>query len=419
MLRALNSRNYRLYFMGQILSLIGTWMQQVAMGWLVYRLTNSPFLLGIVGFASQISSLFLAPFTGVASDRFSRKNILIVTQFLFMTQSLLLAFLVLTDHIDISWILILAFFAGTIMAFDAPARHSFVIQIVDNRDDVSSAIALNSALFHGSRLIGPAVAGLIVAIWGEGICFLINGVSYVTIILALFFINASPQKYDRGSGLFSSFAESVKYAANSLPIRSILYIVAFASFVGMPYTIMLPVVARDILRGDAMTLGYLMSGAGLGALCGALNLGSLRGLRRMLFNLARGPLMFGIATFLFAFSNNLLLSAGFLVFSGFGMMSIMASSNTILQQVVDDRIRGRVLSLYTISFFGVVPLGSLVAGSLAAHIGVPYTVALMGALCVCASAVFFLNFGRIYKAVSRAAARNRYCFRQSHPDHLI
>jgi len=403
--RALGSRNYRLYSAGQAISLTGTWMQQVAMGWLVYRLTNSAFLLGLVGFSSQIPTLFLAPLTGVAADRFPRRAILITTQSLFMVQALALAALVLLHVETIPLIVLLSLFHGTVMAFDAPARHAFVVQMVDSRDDLPNGIALNSAMFHASRLIGPSVAGILIMLWGEGICFLINGLSYLATIGALLAMRLSAEPVERGAGkVLTQFAEGLRYVRNSLPIRSILLLVAFVCFVGMPYTTLLPIIARDVLHGDSSTFGYLMSGAGIGALTGALYLASRPGNAALLRNVMIAPAIFGCGALALAFSESFLLSFAILAVAAFGMMTVMATSNTILQSVVSEKMRGRVMSLYTISFFGSVPFGNLLAGSLAAHLGAPATIFIAGALCIVAAAVFKMNYPRIEKELAVTGA---------------
>ncbi|HOW50561.1 MAG TPA: MFS transporter [bacterium] len=399
--RALGSRNYRLYFWGQALSLIGTWMQTVALGWLVYRLTDSAFLLGVVGFSSQIPTLFLAPLTGVAADRFPRRAILVTTQTLFMVQALLLAAIVLLHVETIPIIILLSLFHGTVMAFDAPARHAFVVEIVATRDDLSNGIALNSALFHASRLIGPAAAGILIMLWGEGICFLINGLSYIATIAALAAIRLAPAAIERnGEPILAQFAAGLRYVRDSLPIKSVLLLVAFICFVGMPYTTLLPIIARDVLHGDSSTFGYLMSGAGIGALAGALYLASRPNNAALLGNLVWAPGLFGAGAVAISFSRSFPVSFLILAIAAFGMMTVMATSNTILQNVVSEKMRGRVMSLYTISFFGSVPFGNLLAGSLAAHLGAPATIFIAGALCIVAAAVFKMNYPKIERELA-------------------
>lgn len=404
--RALGSRNYRLYFWGQALSLVGTWMQTVALGWLVYRLTDSAFLLGVVGFSSQIPTLFLAPLTGVAADRFPRRAILLATQTLFMAQALVLAAIVLLHVETIPLIILLSLFHGTVMAFDAPARHAFVVEIVDSRDDLSNGIALNSALFHASRLIGPSAAGILIMLWGEGICFLLNGLSYITTIAALAAIRLAPATAERNrEPILTQFADGIRYARSSLPIKSVLLLVAFICLVGMPYSTLLPIIARDVLHGDSSTFGYLMSGAGIGALAGALYLASRPNNAALLGNLVWAPVLFGGGALGLAFSRSFPLSFAILAVAAFGMMSVMATANTILQNVVSEKMRGRVMSLYTISFFGSVPFGNLLAGSLAAQLGAPATIFIAGALCIVAAMVFRMYYGEIEKELRAVGTR--------------
>ncbi len=400
--RALRSRNYRLYFFGQSFSLIGTWMQQVAVGWLVYRLTDSPFLLGLVGFSAQIPTLFLAPVTGVAADRFSRRAILLVTQSLFMVQALLLAAMLLL-HIEALWLIIaLSLFHGSVMAFDAPARHAFVVEMVTCRDDVANGVALNSALFHASRFIGPSAAGLIIMAWGEAVCFLINGISYLTTIAALAFMNI-PGRSDttNNARILSQFLDGIRYARGSLPIKSILLLVAFVCLIGMPYTTLLPVIARDILHGDSTTYGYLMSAAGVGAVCGALYLASRRPHDDLWRHLTFAPAVFGCGIMALAVSHTFVLSLLLLAVAAFGMMTVMATANTLLQKSVSEELRGRVMSLYTLAFFGSVPFGNLLAGALATRIGVPLTLLTVAALSTGATLLFYPRYRQIGSEISR------------------
>jgi len=387
--RALRSRNYRIYMGGQSLSLIGTWMQQVAIGWLVYRLSESPFWLGVVGFSAQIPILFFTPIAGVTADRFSRRTILLVTQTLFMIQALLLAVMVFSHQETLALIIALSLFHGIVMAFDAPARHAFVVEMVAFSEDVSNAIALNSALFHASRFIGPSVAGLIIMGWGEGVCFFLNGISYLATIAALLAmrISVSPRGIIEGT-VFRQFLDGLRYARNSFPIKSILSLVAFVCFVGMPYTTLLPVVARDVLGGDSASYGYLMSAAGVGAVCGALYLASRRKGADLLRNITIAPLVFGAGILVLAFSRNVVLSLLVLAVAAFGMMTVMATANTLLQEVVEEHVRGRTMSFYSLAFFGSVPFGNLIAGALANHIGVPFTLVIAASLSVGATIVF-------------------------------
>jgi len=387
--RALSYKNYKIYFFGQITSQVGSWMQQVALGWLVYRLTNSAFLLGIVGFSAQIPSFILSPIAGIAADRYDRYKILIITQSLFMVQALVLAALVLLDIAGVTTIIILSLIQGIIMAFDAPARHAFVVQIVDRKDDIGNAIALNSTTFHASRLVGPPLAGVIIAVANEGICFLINGLSYIMVIAALLMIKVKPLEHTGTSkSAINDIRDGFIYAFRSVPIKAILLMVAFVSIFGMPYTVLLPVMARDVLHGTSQTFGILMGGAGVGALTGALYLASKKNAHGLFKNLAIAPLIFGLGMIGFSMSRSVELSLILLVTGGFGMMTTMASSNTVIQSIVDENMRGRVMSIYTLSFMGLLPFGNLLAGSVAQKIGTPATLLINGSLCIGASLLF-------------------------------
>ena len=387
--RALYSRNYRLFFGGQGISLIGTWMQQIAMSWLVYRISNSVFLLGLVGFSSQISSLFFSPFAGVLSDRWNRHHILIVTQSLAMIQAFILASLTLMGIIAAPHLIILSVFLGLVNAFDMPTRQAFVVEMVEKREDLGNAIALNSFLFNGARLVGPSIAGVLISILGEGMCFLLNGVSFLAVILALLAMKmASNKKDSEKTEVLPGLKEGFIYAFGFPPIRSILFFIGWISLVGTANTTLMPVFARDILHGDSKTYGFLMGAIGVGAIIGAIFLASRKsvvGLGRIIVIASR---IFGIGLIFFSLSHILWLSFLLLLLVGFGMMVHMASSNTILQTIVDDDKRGRVMSLYATAFMGMAPLGSLVGGSLAGWIGAPTTLSIVGTSCVAGSFLF-------------------------------
>jgi MFS family permease len=387
--RALYSRNYRLFFGGQGISLIGTWMQQIAMSWLVYRLTNSAFLLGVIGFSSQISSLFFSPFAGVLSDRWNRHHILVVTQTMAMIQAFILASLTLTSVVAVHHLIILSIFLGVVNAFDMPTRQAFVVEMVEKREDLGNAIALNSFLFNGARLVGPSVAGILISILGEGMCFLLNGFSFLAVIIALLAMKMAPNKKDsEKTQVWPELKEGFLYAFGFPPIRSILFFIGWISLVGTANTTLMPVFARDILHGDSKTYGFLMAAIGVGAIIGAIFLASRKsvlGLGRIIV-IASGIL--GIGLIFFSLSHLLWLSFFLLLITGFGMMVHMASSNTILQTIVDDDKRGRVMSLYATAFMGMAPLGSLVGGSLAGWIGAPTTLILVGTSCVVGSFLF-------------------------------
>lgn len=387
-MRALRHRNYRLFFSGQLISLTGTWMQSVAQSWLAYRLTGSAALLGIVGFASQIPTLLFSPAGGVLADRFARRRVLIATQATSMLLALLLAGLTLTGRVSIVWILALAALSGVVNAFDIPARQAFAVDLV-GRSDLVNAIALNSSIFNGARVVGPAVAGLLVARIGEGWCFLANGVSYLAVLAGLGAMRLPDLVRPAHLATpFASLREGFRYVGRNRPVRSLLLLLGLVSLTGMPYAVLMPVFAREILGGGARELGLLMGASGVGALLGAAALAmrkSLRGLGSFV-TIAAGGL--GISLVAFAFSRSLWLSALLLMPVGFCMMSEMASSNTLIQALIPDAMRGRVMSVYAMMFMGMAPVGALLAGTLAARLGAPATVAGGGLLCLAGAVLF-------------------------------
>lgn len=400
LVRALRHRNYRLFFGGQGISLIGTWMTRVATGWLVYRLTGSAFLLGLVSFSSQIPILLLGPFAGVWVDRLNRHRVLVVTQALSMMQSFALAGLALAHIITVEEVILLNLFQGAINAFDMPARQAFLIEMVEDREDLGNAIALNSSLVNAARLIGPSVAGLIIAAVGEGYCFLIDGFSYMAIVASLLGMNVTPRVIEHArQSVLSELREGWEYVRGFRPIWSILLLLAIISLVGMPYTTLMPIFAGKILHGGAHTLGFMMGAVGVGALTGAVRLAARRtvlGLGRKIAMTAAG---FGAGLIAFSFSRELWLSLMLLVVTGFCFMQQMASSNTILQTITEDSKRGRVMSFYSIAFQGVAPFGSLAAGAVASRIGAPYTLMIGGAICICGAGWFAMQLPAIRKLV--------------------
>jgi MFS family permease len=404
--RALRHRNYRLFFGGQGISLIGTWMTRIATGWLVYRLTDSAFLLGMVSFAGQLPTLILGPFAGVWVDRLDRHRTLVVTQVLSMIQSFWLALLALRGTITVMDIIGLQLFQGAINAFDMPARQAFVVEMVSEREDLSNAIALNSSLFNASRLVGPSVAGLIIAGSNEGYCFLIDGISYIAVIISLLMMSVTHRVAPRHTGsLWAELSEGWQYVAGSPAIRGLLMLVALVSLVAMPYSVLMPIFAGGILHGGPHTLGFLMAASGVGALLGALTLAARRsvvGLGRVVW-LAAG--MFGAGLIAFAFSHWLWLSLLLLVVTGYGMMQSMAASNTILQTIVDDEKRGRVMSFYSMAVQGVTPFGSLFAGIVAAKMGAPRALAIGGAACLGGAGLFAMYLPTIRQFVRPIYAR--------------
>lgn len=387
--RALRHRNYRLYFTGQSISLIGTWMQQMAIGWLVYRITNSAFMLGLVGFLSQIPTLILTPLAGVLADRYNRHYILIITQVLAMIQALVLAILIMAKVISVWHVIALGIFLGIVGAFDAPARHAFVVEMVGKREDMSNAIALNSLIFNAARLIGPSIAGILVAIVGEGMCFLVNGISYIAVIAALLSMRITPKIIEKHhKHIMHGLKEGLSYVSGSASMRSMLLLTGLVSLMGISYVILMPIFARDILHGGPSTLGFLMASSGLGALIGAAYLASrkdVKGLGEVIFLTTN---VFGIGLIAFSFSRYLWISMIILAFTGFGMMVQMASNDMILQTIIRDDMRGRVMSFFLTAFMGMVPFGYLFSGSLASRIGAPNTLIVCGASSIIGSFLF-------------------------------
>jgi MFS family permease len=383
-LRALAHKNYRLFFSGQSISLIGTWMTRVATSWLVYRLTGSALLLGVVGFAGQIPSFLLAPFAGVLVDRWNRHRLLVITQVLALLQSLAMAILTMTGVIKMWHIIALSVFQGLINAFDMPARQAFVVEMVENREDLANAIALNSSMVNGARLIGPSLGGVVIAAVGEGWCFMIDAISYLAVIASLLAMKVTPRMVlaTTDANIFRQLREGWTYATRFAPIRDILLLLGLVSLVGMPYTVLMPVFADEVLHGGPNTLGMLMAASGVGALIGAMFLAA----RKSVLGLGKYiPLMagaFGAGLILFSFTRVLWLSLLFMVITGLGFMVQMAVSNTILQTIVDEDKRGRVMSFYTMAFMGTAPFGSLLAGGVAERIGAPHTLLFGGIGCV-------------------------------------
>lgn len=388
LLRSLRHRNYRLFFTGQLISLIGTWMDTVAEAWLVYRLSHSPLLLGVAAFASQIPVFLLAPIGGLIADRYDRRKILIWTQGLSMVQAMALAILTLTHVVTIWHVILLAAGLGIVNAIDMPTRQAFVVDMV-SRDDLMNAIALNSSMFNGARVIGPAVAGLVVAAIGEGWCFFANAVSYIAVLAGLWMVTTTPrQRSPEAASAWSQIKEGFGFVLHEKPVRALLSLLAVVSLFGMSYSVLMPVFADDILHAGPRGLGLLMGSAGIGALCGAISLAlkrEVKGLGRWIMLGASG---FGVALIVFGQSRMTWLSCVVLLGAGYAMMVQMSSSNTLIQSMVPNHLRGRVMSLYTATFMGMAPLGALLSGTLAQHVGVRYTVAIGGVACIVAGALF-------------------------------
>jgi len=389
--RSLRYRNFRLFFFGQSISLIGTWMQMVAMSWLVFNLTHSGFLLGVVGFASQIPAFLFAPLAGVLIDRWDRRRLLVATQTLSMIQAFILAALALRGQIAAWHIILLSIFIGLINGFDIPGRQAFLVDMVEGKDDLGNAIALNSTMFNGARLLGPSVAGILISLVGEGMCFLLNGLTFLAVIGALLAMEIAPRERreeTKRSYVRQELRDGFAYAFGFAPIRSVLLLLALISFMGMPYMVLMPIFAKTILHGGPKTLGFLVAASGVGALFGSIYLASQRsplGLGKMI---AAASAIFGLGLIGFSLSRVLMLSLLPLLLTGFGLMVQMASTNTLLQTIVEEDKRGRIMSFFTMAFVGMEPCGSLLAGSLASLIGAPNTLLLGGLCCVIGSLVF-------------------------------
>lgn len=388
-LRAFQHRNYRLYFFGQAISITGTWMQSIALNWLVYKLTDSVFMLGLVGFVLYAPNFFFAPIAGVFADRTSRFKMFFTAQVLAMLQALTMAILVLTDTVQVWHIVTLAGVLGVINSFDFPSRQSMVVLLVENKNDLSNAIALNSSMVNLARVLGPSLAGILIAVIGEGWCFLLNGLSYIAVLGCLMAMRLRPQEATKAVGnIWGGFREGLRYAFDSPSIRPILILLAFVSVIGMPYAALMPVYARDILLGDSRTLGFLMGATGLGAITAAIYLASRQhvlGLEKML---AVAATCMGSGLIAISFIRDFWVAVPFMYLIGVGMISQIACTNTILQTLVDEDKRGRVISLYVAAFVGMLPFGNLITGTLASAIGAPHTMLVTGILCVLASIVF-------------------------------
>ena len=386
--RALRHRNFRLFFIGQLISLIGTWMQTVAQAWLVYRLTGSPVLLGTVAFVTQLPVFFLATVGGIVADRHPKRRIVVGCQVASMVLAFLLAGLTLTGIVRVWEIIVLAGFLGVVNAFDIPARQAFFVEIV-GKDDLQSAIGLNSSIFNGARIIGPTIAGILVATIHEGWCFFINGLSFIAVIVALVMMRVEERRLtSSGRKALQEALEGFRYALGSPTISSLLLLVGLVSVVGIPYTVLMPIFADHILHGGARALGLLMGATGVGAVMGALTLATRRGTRGLGRVAAMSAVGFGLSLVMFSQSRWLALSMVLLVPVGYFVMLQMAATNTLLQTMAPDHLRGRIVALYSMMFMGMSPVGSLGAGFTADHIGAPLTLTLGGAACVAGALVF-------------------------------
>lgn len=399
-IRAFKYRNYRLFFAGQGISLIGTWMHRVAMSWLVYRLTDSAFLLGLIGSLGQLPCIIFSPFAGVIADKYDRRRIMIVVQALSMIHAFILASLVLTNTIALWHIIILSTLLGIVNIVDIPVRQSFVVQMIEKKEDLGNTIAMNSFMFNSARLIGPSFAGILISIVGEGICFLLNGISYIAMIVALFAMRIKPkEKTDARSNVWQGLKEGSIYTFKVKPIRNMLLLLGVVSLVGMPYTVLMPVFAKDVLHGNSQTLGFLMAGVGCGAILGALYLASRKNALGLEKIIPVATTIFGVGLVIFSLSKTFVLSLILIAVCGFGMMVQMASCNTLVQTIVDDDKRGRVMSFYSMSFMGPAPFGSLLAGAGATRFGAPSTLIVGGIMCIIGAIIFAskLSVFELYK----------------------
>jgi MFS family permease len=396
----LRHRNFRLFFGGQTISVIGTWMTRVATSWLVYRLTHSALMLGTVGFAGQIPTFLLAPFAGVIVDRINRRTLLVWTQSIAMLQSFALALLTLTHHINVTEVLCLSMVQGTVNAFDMPGRQSFMIEMVGESADLSNAIAINSAMVNSARLIGPALAGILIAATNEGWCFGIDGFSYIAVIASLLLMQVTPKSESRHTGtVLDQMREGWNYVAHFSPIRNILLLFGVVGLMGWPFMVLMPVFATTVLHGGPHTLGFLMGAVGVGSLVSALALVVRKSVVGLTVMIPLAAAILGLGLILFGLSHAMWLSMLLMLLVGFGMMQGTTASNTIIQTVVDGKMRGRVMSFYTIAFVGTAPFGSLLSGALAHAIGAQDTVIFSGVMCIVGSLLFCTQLKTIHREI--------------------
>jgi MFS family permease len=385
--------NYRLYFIGQSVSLIGTWMQRMAVSWLVYRLTGSAFMLGMVTFASQIPTFLLSPYGGVISDRYNRYKILLATQIAAMIQAAVLAVMVLSGVYNMPAILILSVILGIINAFDTPARQSLLVALVGDKTNLPNAIALNSSVINLARLLGPTIAGAVLASMGEGVCFLLNAISFIAVIVCLLLMKLPGETYVKpAKNLWADFREGYDYLKRTYVLKNMILLLACISFLMMPFATLLPVVAKDVFNGDATTFGWLNGVTGLGALIGAFHLALVKPGKALDKIVLAATVVYGISLLLFASTTYLPLAMLIMTVTGFGMMTCIAGGNTFIQTHVADKMRGRVMSFYTMAFFGMQPFGSFLLGIIADYIGARYTLALQGAAGLLTAIVFIILF---------------------------
>ncbi len=399
-LRALRHPNFRLYFFGQSISLAGTWMTRLATSWLVYRLTGSTLLLGLVAFAGQIPTFLLGPFAGVWVDRLGKRRVILATQFLAALQSLLLGALTLSGHITVTEIILLSICQGLINAFDVPARQTFLVQMVGGRADLGNAIALNSAMVNGARLVGPALAGVVIAAVGEGECFIIDGVSYFAVIASLLMMKLDPEPVRKAAAsMLVQLKEGWAYVAAPGPIRTVMLMFAIFSFMGVPYAVLMPVFATQILHGGPHTLGWLMGSSGIGAGLAALTMAARKSVRGLDVAIAASAGLMGAGLISFSFSRSLWLSLALMAITGYGMMLCYTASSTVIQTIVQEDKRGRVMSYWTMAYMGASPFGSLLAGGLSPVLGAPGTIVVCGLGCVAGGIWFWVGLAKLRYAL--------------------
>jgi MFS family permease len=400
--RALKNKNFRLFFFGQMVSLMGTWIQNIALGWLIYRLTDSAVWLGVIGFAGQIPALFLTPFAGVYADRLDRRKVLIVAQIVPMILAFVMATLILSDSVQVWHIVVIAALNGFVIAVDNPFRHAFLIDMVGDKELLQNSVALNSTLFNSARFIGPMIGGFLIAWVGEGICFLINGFSFLAVVFSLFAMKVTSTNINKvNKSVIIDLVEGAKYAFTYKPIRYLLILVLTTGFFGLPFQVFLPVFAKDILGGGSQLLGFLTGALGAGALTGAVYLASRKGVRMLPKLIVGSAIAFALGLFSLSLSSNIAISLVLLFFTGFGMIVQYASTNTLLQTIVDDSKRGRIMSLYGMSFLGVTPVGSLMLGAISGSIGVQITLLASSVVCLLAVGIYYRRVGVVIDAIGK------------------
>lgn len=405
-LRALRHRNFQLFIGGQMISVIGTWMQSVAQSWLVYRITGSPAMLGLVSFAGQIPIFLMSPVAGYAADRFNRHRMVIATQAASMVLALTLAVLTLTGRVTVWQIFVLSTLLGVANAFDIPARQSFLVEMV-GREDLMNAIALNSSMFNSARIIGPAIAGILVAKIGEGWCFFANGISYIAVIAGLLLMQVNPFRPATATmSAWHTIREGFRYVGGTMPIRAIVQILALVSFAGLPYTVLMPIFADRILHGGAQTLGVLMGATGFGALVGALLIASRTALKGFMVWIPVAAGGFAVSLAGFSVSSSMWLSCAMLFVAGFSVTIQVGASNTLIQSIVPDHLRGRAMSVYSMMYIGIGPVGAMVAGFAAEGIGARMTILAGAAICAAGAVAFALRLP-VIRPVARQLIRDQ------------